>query len=213
MEDLLALNLPRVKTSQIQSVQLYLRVSVLLEITNHCGTHLLPRALRQSRSTPNNPYTSSNHSRLLWPNQPAPGPMAWQTWCKVLSVLYLQPNSHALSQPLGEWLTDFDKDYNWVWRICPQSHILFHQHNGQWIAFTQRKRFTMHIHYQLNTSSTSEPTRTVPATPLILSNSIHIQLPIKTAMTTQHPQTQPIPLATCLSTPANAWVSSLWHDM
>jgi len=48
MEDLIALNLPCENTIQIQSIRLYLRVSVLLEITNHCGTHLLPRALRQS---------------------------------------------------------------------------------------------------------------------------------------------------------------------
>jgi len=71
----------------------------------------------------------------------------------------------------------------------------------------------MHIHYQLNTSSTSEPTGTVPATPIILSNSIHIQMPIQTAIKTQHPQSQSIPLATRLSTPANAWASSLWHDI
>ena len=108
---------------------------------------------------------------------------------------------------------DYDKDYNWVWHICPQSYILFHQHNGKWIAFMQRKRLTMHIHYQLHTSSTSEPTGTVPVTLLILSSSIHIQLPIMTVVATQHPQPQCIPLATHLTTPANAWVSSLWHNM
>jgi len=195
MEDLIALNLPCNKTIQVQSIRMYLRVSMLSEITNHCGTHLLPRALRHSRSTPNNPYTSRNHSQLLWPHQPAPGPMAWRTWSEVLSVLYLQPNSYALSQPLGKWTQEYDTDYNWVWHICPQSYILFHHHHGKWIAFTQCKQHTTHIHYQLHTSSTSDPSRTVPVTLLILSNSIHIQLPIMTVLPNQPPQPKQIPLA------------------
>jgi len=213
MDDLIALNLPREKTIQVQSVRLYLKVSVLSEITNHGGTHLLPRAMRHSQPTPNNPYTTCNHSRLVWPHQPAPGPKAWSTWTKVLNVLYLQPNSHALSQPLGEWLPAYATDYNWVWRICPKSYILFHQHNGKWIAFTQRKQHPTHVHYHLHTSNTSDPSGTVPVTPLLLSNSIHIQLPITPIWHNQPPPTQSIPLATRLTTPDTAWTSNLWHDL
>jgi len=77
MEDLIALNLPSAKTIRIQSVQLFLWVSVLSKIKNNCGMHLLPRALQHSWPTPNNPYTGRNQSRLLWPYQPAPSPSAW----------------------------------------------------------------------------------------------------------------------------------------
>jgi len=213
MDDIIALNLPHEKTIQVQSIWLHLNVSVLSEITNHCSTHLLPRALRHSQTTPNNPYTSCNHSRLVWPHQPAPGPKAWSTWSEVLTVLYLQPNSYALSQPLGEWTQEYDTDYNWVWCICPQSYILFHQHHGKWIAFTQQKQLHTHIQCQLHTSNTSDPCGTVPVTPLILSNSIHIQLPIPPILPNQPPQTQPTPLATQITTPDNAWASSLWHDL
>jgi len=198
---------------QVQSVRLFLRISVLSEITNHCGTQLLPRALRHSRPTPTNPYTGCNHSRLLWPYQPAPSPSAWQTWTEIIRVLYLQPNSHDLSQPLGEWTTDYDKDYNWIWHICPQSHILFHQHNGKWIAFPQRQHLATHIRYKLFVSDTSVPDGTVLVTPVLLSNSITVQLPIMPVAPTQFQQPQHIPLATQLNTPDTEWAHNLWHEI
>jgi len=213
MEDLIALNLPWEKSIQVQSVRLYLRVSVLSEITNHCSTHLLPRALQQSRPTPNNPYTSRNHSNLLWPHQPAPGPTAWRTWHKVLNILYLQLDSYALSQPLGEWTPDYDTDFNWVWHICPKLYILFHQHQGKWITFTQHKHHAMHINYQLHISTTSNQRGTVPVTPIILSNSIHIPLPIIMVSPNQPQPLLPIALATRIATPDTAWASSLWHEI
>jgi len=188
-------------------------VSVLSKITNHCGTHLLPRALQHSWPSPNNPYTGHNHSQLLWPHQPAPGPNAWRMWNKVIEVLYLQPNSYALSQPHGKWTQDYATDYNWVWHICPQPYILFQQHNGKWIPFIQWQQLATHIQYQLYTSNTSDPSGTVLVTPLILSDSIHVQLLVIPVVQTHPPQLQRIPLATQQNTPDSAWASSLWHDM
>jgi len=213
MDDVLALRLTNAQNIQVQSVRLFLRVSVLSELTNHCGTQLLPRALRRNRPTPNNPYTGSNYSRLLWPNQPAPSPSAWQTWNDVIRVLYLKPNSNDLSTPLGAWLPDYETDYNWIWRICPRSYILFHQHHGTWIAFPQRHRFDTHIRYQLSVSNTSVPEGTVPVTPILLSNSITVQLPIILVTPTPPGKHQPIPLATRLSTPDSEWVNNLWSEM
>jgi len=213
MEDVLSLNLPNNKAMQVQSVCLYLRVSVLSEITNHCGTHLLPCVLQHSHPTPNNPYTTRNHSRLVWPYQPTPGPNAWKTWREVLSVLYLQHNSYALSQPLGEWTQDYDVDYNWTWRVCPRSKILFHQHKGQWIAFTQATTHHNHIQYQLHVSSTSTPANTVPVTPILLSNSIRIQVPIPNIMLPHPTVSINIPLATRLNTPDTDWEANLWHEI
>jgi len=117
-------------------------------------------------------------------------------WNEIIRVLYLQPNSHDLSKPLSKWTQDYETDYNWIWHICPQSYILFHQHNGKWIAFPQRQQLTTHIKYQLSVSDTSVPDGTVLVTPLLLSNSINVQLPIMLVTPTQLPQLQHIPLAT-----------------
>jgi len=213
MEDLLTLNLPSAKTNQVQSVCLFLQVTVLSEITNHCGMHLLPRALRQCRPTPNNPYTAQNQNCLLWPYQPAPSPSAWQTWNEILGVLYLKANSYALNQPLGEWTTAYNKDYNWVWQICPRLQILFHLHNGRWIAFTQQQQFDMHIRYQLYNSAANVPHSTLLVTPTILSNSIQIQLPITPVLQSQPMPLQNTPIATRLTTPTSTWASNLWSDI
>jgi len=147
MDDVMELHLPANKAMQFQSVQLYLRVSLLSEITNHCGTHLLPAAMQQHRPAPNNPYRSQNHSTLQWPHQPPPGPKAWNTWKEILAVLYLQPNSYQLSQPLGQWNEDYAVDYHWVWQMCLKSHTLFHHHDGKWVAFTPSQQTPTHIQY------------------------------------------------------------------
>jgi len=213
MEDVLALNLPHTKAIKFQSVRLYLHVSVLSKIMNHCGTHLLPNALQYARPALHNPYQSRSGSQLLWPVQPAPGPTAWNTWKEILSVMYLKPNSYQLSQPLGEWNADYDKDYRWVWWMCTHSNTLFHWHNSMWIAFNQYVRSLTNLKYKLYTSSTLVPQNTVPITPTILSNSINVPLLIMRISKPPEPVPTYVPLATCLSTPPEAWANPLWHDI
>jgi len=136
MENALALNLPNNTAMQFQSVQLYLHVSILSKITNHCRTHILLMAIQQSQPTLNNLYQSRNGSSLSWPRQPAPGPKAWNTWKEVLNVLYLQHNSYQLSQPLGPWTKDYATDYQLGRQMCLWSYTLFHNHHRKWVAFT-----------------------------------------------------------------------------
>jgi len=59
MDDILGLQLPHQHAIQLQSVRLFLRVSVLSEITDHTGLRLLPAAIRVSSTeyNQNNPKT------------------------------------------------------------------------------------------------------------------------------------------------------------
>ncbi len=89
MDDILGLQLPRQQAIQLQSVRLFLHVSVLSEITDHTGLRLLPAAI--NRPNPCYHYERSNHnnSTLIWPHQPNPGPLVWHHWREMLSWLYL----------------------------------------------------------------------------------------------------------------------------
>ena len=56
----------------------------------------------------------------------------------------------------------------------------------------------------------SEPQNTVLITPTLMSNSIHVALPIIGMVPMAHVH---IPLTMRLTTPPMAWGSSLWHDL
>jgi len=83
---------------------------------------------------------------------------AWKQWREILSVLYLQPNSTHLSQPLGPWNSDYDLDYHWGWSVCPITWTLFHYNDGQWIAYSQRRCYPEYYLYQHQSSPSAKPT-------------------------------------------------------
>jgi len=124
MEDVLGLWLTHKQNTQIQSIQTYLQVTLLSEITSHSRTHMLTQKIYWPVKSSPVPRHNQNHSNLKWPQQPCPGPAAWQQWREILTWLYLLPNMHKLQEILGPWYPNRAMDYHWGWqRICPaQEH-------------------------------------------------------------------------------------------
>jgi len=125
MDDILGLKLSQQHNIQLQSVQLFLQVSVLSEITHHTGLTLLPTATTRPNPRYRHDHSEHNSSTLQWPQQTLPGPTAWKRWSEMITWLYLDPTTGNLNQPLGQWLPTFKMDYKWNWHICPQQHVLF----------------------------------------------------------------------------------------
>jgi len=212
MHDLLALNLPATHAFQFSSMRLYLCITTLFEITHHSGHYILPGYLRPCCDSTTS-STRDNRSLLQWPRQPLPSTAAWKQWREILSVMYLKPNSTHLSQPLGPWNNDYNLNYHWGWSICPVTWILFHYKDGQWMAYSQCRRYPDYYLYQHQSSPSNKPTHTIPVTPNITSTTIKVLLPIANMTTILIPPHPVIPLATRLTTPMTAWADPLWHSI
>jgi endonuclease/exonuclease/phosphatase family metal-dependent hydrolase len=101
------LALPQTTTADLRAfnrVRLYLGVSLVSEITTADGKYLTKEAWVGDRS---------RHSPLLWPYQPPPGSVSFQTWRRLLARAFLLGRAprvttkrpHLLLRtPLGDWL-------------------------------------------------------------------------------------------------------------
>jgi len=212
MSDILELNLPATHAFQVSSIHLYLQITTLSEITHHSGNYILPGYLHPRRPTPLS-STYDNYSTLQWPAQPCPSAAAWKRWRDILSVLYLQPQSTSLSQPLGLWTLDHATNYHWGWSVCLTTWTLFCYYKGRWITYSQRRRYPDYYLYQHHSSPSAKPTNTVPVTPNITSTAIKLLLPVTGAVPTQQILLPPVPLATRLLTPLHDWADLLWHSI
>jgi len=213
MDDILGLNLPKQHAIQLQSVRLYLRVTVLSEITDASGLSLLPTTFKRPNPRYNEMRDDTTSSTLRWPNQPSPGPNAWKRWKEIISWLYLDSATNQLNTPLGLWKQEYDTDYKWNWLVCPISKTLFQKHGHQWYAYLPQETHHDRITYRNQASLTSTPQNTVPATPTITTQNIHLRLPIYGLL-------KPIPrppnqksLQQRLLIPPEPWAEPLWHDV
>jgi len=212
MDNILGLNLPQQHAIQLQSICLYLHITVLLEITNHSGLHILPSMFQWPKMQYIASHDDNNGSSLHWPYQPSPGHTAWKCWHKIITWLYVDPATNQLNTPLGLWTRDAT-DYKWVWQVCLTTHTLFQKKCSQWCAYWPVGHYANRITYLNWESSTPPPQNTVPATPTITTQLIHLAIPIHkmTNLTPNHPV---IPsLHQWLLTALNQWAEPLWHDI
>jgi len=135
MEDIMALNLPKAKAIQVNSVRTYLQVNFLSEITDHSGTHILPHALLPQQSQSSFFHNNPNQSTLHWPRQPCPGNNAWKQWKEIVLWMYAKPDSTDLLKPLGPWSPHYTQDYSWSWTVNPQTQQLFHRYQNLWHTY------------------------------------------------------------------------------
>jgi len=77
MEDVLVYNLTKKQALQIQSVQLYLWMTLLSKITNHSFTHILIAMIYPAPCATHEQHYCQNTCTLTWPCQILPGPAAW----------------------------------------------------------------------------------------------------------------------------------------
>jgi len=216
MEDIWELHLPKAKALQINSVQTYLKITFLSEITDHSGLTLLPQAL--SPQKPNNSFFHSkpNQSTLSWPTQLCcPWKITGKQWQEVILWMYAQPNTTTLLKPLGPWSQQYNQDYEWMWTVNPRMHQLFHWYNNGWHTYQPKWWQTTEIIYPLQPWIIQvAPTNTIPATPQLLHNHIHLSLLIH--QITPKSMTPILPQQTLihkLTEPPDNWEGPLWAQI
>jgi len=169
MDDISKLNLRAQDLQLIQNVRLYLRVTILSEICNHKGTHLLQQYLHPPNlETPFHNIYPHPGSTLKWPTQPLPGPKAWKLWHKTLTTVYSQLVTAKLNQPLGAWIHDsYDSQWIWAWYICLHTNTLYQCIQGQWIAHHPMTIWRTYAICQVTHNNTYHqlPPNTTPVTP------------------------------------------------
>ena len=107
----------------INRCRLFLQVHTISEISTADGTHLLSSIWRGQQPT-------NSYSKLLWPRQQRPFPLAWRAWRRFLAQA-LRPSSYTvysanlpLLQPLGSWFKHFPDDRQWSWFYSPATSSL-----------------------------------------------------------------------------------------
>jgi len=189
MSDILEYQLPKNQLIAINSIQLYLKVNVLFELTDHTGTTLLPEKLAPWPTKDGHIYSSPNRSTLDWPTQPKPGPTAWKKWKEVILWMYAKPANMTLTDLLGPWLSTYKKDYERAWQYHEPTQQVYHHHCHVWYEYNNPHQHLNTIIYQHESRPRANlPPDTKPVTPKITNTKITLTTPIyQTYLTGKNP--------------------------
>jgi len=109
--------------------QLYLHITMLSEIMESNGAHIVDHLLdNMAKPLP---------STLQWPHQECPLNATWCTWHNTIQTMYTGAHNTHLQQPLGKWLFDTThQGFSWEWVVCPTSMNLYHHCNNHWACYS-----------------------------------------------------------------------------
>jgi len=80
---------------------------------------------------------------------------------------------------LGKWMDAYNTEYQWNWQICSQTYTLLQNLDGHGLHLPHRGNSQpTYIVYWLHASQASSPCNTVPVTPILLSMSHKVTLPV-----------------------------------
>ena len=123
--ELIIHKLPRSELRDINAVRMFLRVSMLSEITTTNG-----RLIRITHRPGHPPFLQQANSLPNWPRQPNPSPRAWSRWRRMLRSI---SHERKLKEPPGPWLLPAPP----TWKFFTSNEIPHHllQRSGsQWLA-------------------------------------------------------------------------------
>ena len=109
----------------INAVRMYLRVTMLSEITTSNG-----RLIGTGIHGKSPPFLQQHHILPNWPHQPDPSSRAWPRWRQLMSSI---SSNRKLKQPLGTWLHPPPR----TWKFFTSSELpcqLLQKSGGQWLA-------------------------------------------------------------------------------
>jgi len=215
MSDILEYQLPKNQLIAINSIQLYLKVNVLSELTDHTGTTLLPEKLTPRPNKDGHIYSSPNCSTLDWPMQLKPGPTAWKKWKEIILWMYAKPAEMTLTDSLGPWLPTYNQDYEWAWQFHEPTQHLYHHHRHVWYEYNNPRQRLNAITYQHECQPRANlPPDTKPVTPKITNKKITLTTPIPNLPNRE--QLQPPPIRTLyqrMTEPPSSWHKPLWDQV
>jgi len=127
----------------VNNVRMYLRISMLSEITHSNGLQILEHLLE--------PTAQPLPSTLAWPHQPCPPKVAWHEWKRAIQRLYTKGSTNQLTQALGAWIPHATHaQWQWDWLVCPISLTLYQRQTTTWDSYeviAHRRRYaTYDVH-------------------------------------------------------------------
>jgi len=133
MDNFLDYGLPRFKLECLNACQMYLKVTTLLEITDHTGTELLPQILSNPCCQTPKGLDNISYSLLQWLQIHLPLVECWQLWSSTVQTIYTGlTRGTKLLHPLGDWLTMHTLHHFWNWQMHDESHLVYkHSANAQ----------------------------------------------------------------------------------
>jgi len=179
MTDFLSANLLEKTLQTLNNCWMYLKVTTLVELSDHTGRHLLPTACLQGKIVPD--LQTISISLFTWPNQEQPHLPAWRLWTKILKQIYTKPGiPYLLKTPLGPWTHHAPTQRQWHTMLDPITRQLLNQSNPQ--ALTTAPPTTMSTRSYTYTQQllTTAPTYhfIAPVTPQTHKNITRINLPV-----------------------------------
>jgi len=166
MEVVRELGLMKVQLEQINACRMFLQITTLAEMMDHTGGFLLPHAFLQPSSEHLIGLESISTSTLMWPDIHNPTKATWKLWTKTICTLFTgDTNGMQLRQLLGAWTSDFQKYWDWKWRMPMADHLLNHRSNtanprSMILTKTQRRCLMFSL-----TIPTNQEFQGVPVTP------------------------------------------------
>ncbi len=124
------LGLTKVQLEQINTCRMFLQITTLADMMDHMGGFLLPHAFLQTSSEHRIGLESLSTSTLMWPEISNPTKAMWKLWTKTICMLFTgDTNGTQLRQPLGAWTSNFQKYWDWKWRMPTADRLLNRRSN------------------------------------------------------------------------------------
>jgi len=216
MDDISKCNLSTRELQLIHNVWVYLHVTMLLEISNHSSTHVLPQYLHTTdlRRPFSHTYLHIG-STLKWPTQPIPGPKSWKIWSHTVQRLYCHTNSTKLLESMGVWKQDsYAVNWTWMWYLCTISTSLYQHNNNHWHEYTPTLTCQTYALYSTQPTNIQNdpPAHIMPVTLTFTNQDMCIDLPAAHIhLTTTHPPVQPtLRIDQWITLPLTQWEDKLW---
>jgi len=190
MEAFTDCNFTTQQLQQLNACQMYLQVTMLAEIMDHTGTHLFPQVLLQHNKHSLEGLNQLSESTLTWPVVHNPSTACWRLWTRTVRKSFMgSEQSQKLTQPLGDWMTDYQQCWFWKWQFLANGHLL-HQSDpdARPHAALPTKQTCWQIMFSV-TIPTNQCFARPPITPHYNHNQ-HIDLPIKDLAPPPAPSTE-----------------------
>jgi len=131
MDAIIELQLTPAQLMQLNACHMYLQVTMLVEITDHMGTVLLPQVLTLNKEDQPTGLSEISYSLLDWPVVHLPSRKCWTQWTHTIHMLFTGAiNGTQLCHPLGPWKADFQLVRYWKWHMSPLGSLLHQPTSG-----------------------------------------------------------------------------------
>jgi len=209
MEAVSELGLTKLQLEQINACRLFLQITMLAEITDHTGCHILLQAVLQANQDQPDGLANISTSTLEWPEIGNPTKATWKLWMRTICNLFTGSDKGTkLHHPLGDWMETYQRHCFWQWHIAETGQLLYqkspntHPHAAIKVH-TTRTYLTFSLTIPMNQS--------FQGTPVMPNDPQHCQIrlpisPMTQKLSSLHPPTPP-----SLHSSGNNWMHGNAH--